>query len=100
MQEMKNKHMKIIRQLDNIRKENQVIILEWQHCCVILLVKTTQRDKIYFIHIYFCIQVPILSLKKHSQYIFKCIWSYNFVKSGFTFLSGTVAEIFLNFICY
>ncbi|XP_052634013.1 uncharacterized protein LOC128137271 [Harpia harpyja] len=29
MQEMKKKHMKIIRQLDNIRKENQVIILEW-----------------------------------------------------------------------
>jgi len=28
MQQLKNKHMKIIRQLDNIRKENQVIILE------------------------------------------------------------------------
>ncbi|XP_025000865.2 uncharacterized protein LOC112530673 [Gallus gallus] len=35
MQEMKSKHMKIIKQLENIKKEKQVIILEHGYNCVI-----------------------------------------------------------------
>lgn len=44
MQEMKSKHMKIIKQLENIKKEKQVIILEHEYHCLIVLVEVIQME--------------------------------------------------------